>query len=165
MKTLTIGEFASRAGIASSAIRFYEEKGLIFSQRNAGGQRRFLADQLRRVAFIKAAQAAGISLDEIRAALNTLPAQRTPSKADWEKISAGWRDQLDQRIANLTALRDRLSSCIGCGCLSLSACALYNPEDKIRHFGNGARYLNGNRPDDLATIDTEQKNTGKSTGT
>ncbi|NDI85637.1 redox-sensitive transcriptional activator SoxR [Undibacterium crateris] len=157
MKTLTIGEFASRAGIASSAIRFYEEKGLIFSQRNAGGQRRFQADQLRRVAFIKAAQTAGISLEEIRDALNTLPAQRTPNKADWEKISAGWCDQLNQRIANLTALRDRLSSCIGCGCLSLSACALYNPEDKIRHFGSGARYLSGNHPDDLQGLLAQDK--------
>ncbi|WP_222612815.1 redox-sensitive transcriptional activator SoxR [Undibacterium rugosum] len=165
MKMLTIGEFANRAGVASSALRFYEEKGLIHSQRNAGGQRRFQAHQLRRVAFIKAAQAAGISLDEIQRTLNALPAQRTPGKADWGKISAGWRDQLDQRISSLTALRDRLNECIGCGCLSLSACALYNPEDKIRHFGNGARYLNGNRPDDLATIDTEQKKPRKSTRT
>jgi MerR family redox-sensitive transcriptional activator SoxR len=159
MKTMTIGEFAARAGIASSALRFYEEKGLIRSERNAGGQRRFQADQLRRVAFIKAAQSAGISLDEIQRALNALPEQRTPTKADWKNISAGWRDQLDQRIADLTALRDRLTGCIGCGCLSLSACSLYNPEDKIRRFGSGARYLLGNRPADLTSIVQGQDDT------
>ncbi|MBI3231139.1 MAG: redox-sensitive transcriptional activator SoxR [Burkholderiales bacterium] len=146
---LNIGEVAQRAGVASSALRYYEEQGLITSCRSAGKQRQFKRDVLRRIAFIRAAQAAGLRLDEIKAALASLPEQRTPTPQDWQKIASRWQPLLQQKIDTLVALRDKLSSCIGCGCLSLEKCALYNPEDKIARFGNGALYLQGMSPSKL----------------
>ena len=126
---LTIGEVAERAGVATSALRFYESKGLIESERTDGNQRRFHRSVIRVVSVIRAAQAIGLTLAEVQSALNALPDRRVPTKADWERMSGAWRDQLDDRIAELQALREDLTDCIGCGCLSLKACALYNPED------------------------------------
>lgn len=145
---MTVGEVADRAGVAASALRFYEAQGLISAARNAGGQRRFEREVLRRVAFIRVAQRVGLSLVEIRDALAELPGERTPTVADWERLSARWRTRLDDQIAVLERLRDDLSSCIGCGCLSLQACHLYNPADAAAGLGVGARYLLGNRPSD-----------------
>ena len=142
---ITIGELARRSGAAASALRFYEDQGLMTSARTAGGQRQFPKDVLRRVAFIRAAQTVGLTLEQIKAALAALPDQRTPNKADWERLSQSWRPLLDERIAALVALRDQLSACIGCGCLSLRSCALYNPEDAAKRRGSGARYLLGDR--------------------
>jgi MerR family redox-sensitive transcriptional activator SoxR len=138
---LTIGELAQRSGVAASALRFYEERRLIASRRNAGGQRRYDRAVLRRVAVIRAAQAVGLSLDEVRAALDALPAARTPNARDWERLSRGWRRKLDQRIAELQRLRDQLTGCIGCGCLSLATCRLLNPADVAAEDGPGAVYL------------------------
>lgn len=143
---LTIGELSRRSGLAPSALRFYESEGLLSSTRSAGGHRQYDRATLRRVAFIRAAQQVGLSLDEIRAALATLPAGRTPTKADWARLSRGWRPLLDRRIADLEALRDRLTHCIGCGCLSLRACALSNPDDVAAANGSGPRYLLGDEP-------------------
>ncbi len=142
---ITIGELARRSGAAASALRFYEDQGLLAGTRTPGGQRQYPRDVLRRVAFIRAAQSVGLSLEQIKAALAGLPGQRTSTKADWERLSQAWRPLLDQRIAALVALRDQLSSCIGCGCLSLRRCALYNPGDVARGRGSGARYLLGDR--------------------
>jgi MerR family transcriptional regulator, redox-sensitive transcriptional activator SoxR len=141
--TIPIGALAKRSGIAASALRFYEAQGLIKSTRSAGGRRVFTRDALRRVAFIRVAQSVGLSLDEIRAALMRLPDQRTPTKSDWERLSRTWRPILDRRIDSLIGLRERLTSCIGCGCLSLTTCALYNPSDTARARGTGPRYLLG----------------------
>jgi MerR family redox-sensitive transcriptional activator SoxR len=138
---LTVGELARRSGVAVSALHFYESRGLIRAQRSAGNQRRYPRAVLRRVAFIRAAQQLGIRLAEIAAALEQLPQQRTPTKADWARLSSRWRAQLDARIAALQALRDRLDGCIGCGCLSLRACALYNPDDRCAQQGSGAQRL------------------------
>lgn len=138
---LKIGEMADRTGVAPSALRFYEAEGLITSTRSAGGQRRFVRSMLRRVAFIRVAQRVGLSLEEIREALATLPSARTPSKSDWARLSASWRPRLDEQIAVLERLRDELSSCIGCGCLSLRSCTLYNPHDVAVRNGPGPRYL------------------------
>jgi MerR family redox-sensitive transcriptional activator SoxR len=138
---LTIGEVAERAGVATSALRFYEKEGLIASTRTEGGQRRFHRDVLRRIAFVRAAQRVGLSLDEIRAALSSLPDGRNPTARDWERLSRSWRPLLDRRIAEMEHLRDRLDSCIGCGCLSLKACALSNPHDIAAQHGSGAQYL------------------------
>jgi MerR family redox-sensitive transcriptional activator SoxR len=146
---ISIGELARRSGAAASALRFYESQGLMASTRTAGGQRQFPRDVLRRVAFIRAAQTVGLSLEQIKAALATLPEQRTPTKADWERLSQSWHGLLDQRIHALVALRDQLSSCIGCGCLSLRSCALYNPADAAQRRGSGARYLLGDRSVDV----------------
>jgi MerR family transcriptional regulator, redox-sensitive transcriptional activator SoxR len=143
VKWLAIGQVADRTGVAVSALRYYEQEGLIRSERTAGGQRRFPRDVLRRVAFVKIAQQVGLSLDEVRAALAGLPDDRTPTRADWARLSASWRPVLDQRIDTLVRLRDTLDSCIGCGCLSLRACALYNPGDAAASLGDGARYLVG----------------------
>jgi MerR family redox-sensitive transcriptional activator SoxR len=143
---ITIGEFARRAGVAASALRFYEELGLISSQRNAGGHRRYARPMLRRVAFIRAAQTVGLSLAEVRAALARLPDERTPNKADWNKVSATWIQRVDERIAELHQLRATLNSCVGCGCLSLRTCRLYNPEDTAATRGAGARWLLGDTP-------------------
>ena len=126
---LSVGELAARGGVAVSALHYYESRGLIHARRSAGNQRRYPRAALRRVAFIRAAQQLGVGLAEIGDALAALPEQRTPTKADWARLSARWREQLDARIAALQALRDRLDGCIGCGCLSLKACALYNPQD------------------------------------
>jgi MerR family redox-sensitive transcriptional activator SoxR len=146
---LPIGVIAQRAGVAPSALRFYEAQGLIWSTRNSGNQRRFERGMLRRIAFIRTAQRVGLTLDEIRAALDGLPSNRTPTKADWERLSHLWRRRLDQRIAELERLRDKLTSCIGCGCLSLRRCALSNPNDELAAVGPGAHYLIGDvEPDD-----------------
>ncbi len=141
-----IGEFAKRSGVAASALRFYETQGLLTSSRNASGRRQFARSDLRRVAFIRAAQAVGLTLEQIRAGLLSLPDGRTPTQDDWARLSAAWRPLLDQRIADMTRLRDQLTSCIGCGCLSLTTCALYNPGDVAARKGQGARYLLGDRP-------------------
>lgn len=145
---LTIGEVAARAGLATSALRYYEVEGLVASRRSPGKQRRFHREVLRRIAFVRVAQQVGLSLDEIREALAALPDGRTPTKADWERLSRGWRPRLDERIDTLVRLRDRLSSCIGCGCLSIRACALYNPGDAAASLGAGPRYLLGDEPED-----------------
>lgn len=138
---LTIGEVAARSGVATSALRFYEAEGLISSTRTTGNQRRYERSTLRRIALIQAGKAAGISLDEIRDALTALPGERSPTKRDWERLSRRWRDDLDRRIATLNALRDRLTGCIGCGCLSLKTCSLLNPEDEAAALGAGPQYL------------------------
>jgi MerR family redox-sensitive transcriptional activator SoxR len=138
---LTVGELAERGGVAVSALHYYESRGLVSAVRSAGNQRRYPRAALRRVAFIRAAQQLGIGLAEIAAALESLPQQRTPTKADWARLSSGWRAQLDARIAALQALRDRLDGCIGCGCLSLRACKLYNPGDECARAGSGAQRL------------------------
>src|ERR1700710_940820 len=138
---LAIGEVAARAGMAPSALRYYEDQGLIAAQRTAGGARRYPRSVLRRLAVIRAARNIGLSLPEIRAALHTLPAGRPPTATDWARLSQGWRDRLDEQIAALTQLRDGLTSCIGCGCLSLGRCALSNAGDLAAAQGAGARYL------------------------
>jgi MerR family redox-sensitive transcriptional activator SoxR len=138
---LTIGEVAGRAGIATSALRYYEEQGLVASVRSAGGQRRYPRSVLRRLSFVRAAQNVGLSLEEIRTALHALPAGRTPTKADWARLSRTWQARLDEQIAGLQKLRDGLTSCIGCGCLSLRTCALSNPGDELAAQGPGARYF------------------------
>ena len=135
---LTVGELAQRSGVAPSALRYYEELGLISSRRTAGNQRRYDRATLRRVSFVRAAQAVGLSLDEVAAALATLPAGRTPTKRDWTRLSASWRGILEERIERLERLRDRLDGCIGCGCLSLRSCALHNPDDVKAARGPGA---------------------------
>jgi MerR family redox-sensitive transcriptional activator SoxR len=151
--TITIGELAKRSGVAASAIRFYEEKGLISSTRTGGGQRQYRRETLRRVGFIRAAQAVGLNLSEIRSALETLPGQRTPTKQDWERLSRAWQPLLQERIDGLIALRDQLASCVGCGCLSLKSCSLYNPEDVAQRRGSGARYLLGDTSRAVLTED------------
>jgi MerR family transcriptional regulator, redox-sensitive transcriptional activator SoxR len=143
---ILIGTLVKRSGVAASALRFYEAQGLITSTRSRSGRRMFARDALRRVAFIRVAQAVGLTLEDIRAALARLPNQRTPTKSDWERLSAAWRPVLDQRIDRLMKLRDSLSSCIGCGCLSLKTCALYNPGDRAQAGGTGPRYLLGDVP-------------------
>jgi MerR family redox-sensitive transcriptional activator SoxR len=138
---LAIGEVAARSGMAPSALRYYEQEGLITAVRTAGGARRYPRGVLRRLAVIRAARNVGLSLTEIRSALETLPAERPPSATDWARLSKDWRDRLDEQIAALVQLRDGLSSCIGCGCLSLSRCALSNPGDMAAGEGAGARWL------------------------
>jgi MerR family redox-sensitive transcriptional activator SoxR len=138
---ITIGELSARSGVAASALRFYEERGLIRASRSTGGQRRFPRATLRRVAFIRAAQQVGLSLAEIGEALGSLPEGRTPTRADWAGLSLRWRARLDERIEMLQKLRDRLTGCIGCGCLSLRRCRLYNAQDEAAEEGTGARGL------------------------
>jgi MerR family redox-sensitive transcriptional activator SoxR len=138
---LTIGEVARRAGLAASAIRFYESRGLIHAERTSSGQRRFRRDVLRRIACIRIAQRVGLSLEEIVSALDGLPADRAPSPEDWRRLTRGWGARIDQRIALLEALRGGLTSCIGCGCLSLRTCALSNPGDVAATLGAGPQYL------------------------
>ena len=138
---LTVGQVAARSGVAVSALHFYEAEGLIYSTRTPGNQRRFPREVLRRVAFIRASQAVGIPLRRIKDALDRLPDDRTPSRKDWERLSVAWRDDLDQRITGLQHLRDRLSGCIGCGCLSLGLCKLVNPDDLLGQQGPGPRNL------------------------
>ena len=145
---LPIGEVAARSGFSTSALRFYEQQGLLEASRTSGGQRRYPRSVLRRLAFVRAASNVGLSLDEVRSALATLPAGRTPSKADWRRLSASWQARLDEQIAALEDLRDGLSSCIGCGCLSLRRCALYNPDDRAAAHGPGPRFLIGDRAGD-----------------
>ena len=127
--TLTIGQLAERAGVATSAIRFYEEKGLVHSTRTTGNQRRYPQSTLRRVAFIRAAQQVGLKLEEVAEALATLPDHRTPTKSDWHRISKDWKPRLEEQIRRIRLLEQRLDSCIGCGCLSLKSCSLMNPGD------------------------------------
>lgn len=141
MGDLTIGALSERTGVAASALRFYEAEGLITSTRTPGGQRRYRRDAIRRVSFVRAAQQVGLSLGEIREALSSLPAGRTPDRRDWERLSRSWRSRLDARIALLEGLRDRLDGCIGCGCLSLAVCRLANPGDVAGERGPGPRYL------------------------
>lgn len=138
---LTVGEVAHRSGFAASALRFYERQGLLTAARTAGGQRRYQRNVLRRLAFIRAARNVGLTLDEVAAALATLPEARTPTKEDWSRLSRGWRSRLDDQIAALTKLRDGLDSCIGCGCLSLRTCAMSNPDDVVAARGPGAAFL------------------------
>lgn len=140
-KPLSVGEVATRAGVAVSAIHFYERKGLIQSFRNAGNQRRFHRGVLRRIAVIRVGQRAGMPLSTIREALAGLPSERTPNADDWRKLSSGWRDELDRRIEALAQLRDQLAGCIGCGCLSIRECPLSNPGDRLGSEGPGARLL------------------------
>ena len=144
---LSIGTVATRAGVNVSALRFYEERGLIRSRRSDGGQRRYGRSVLRRVAFIQVAQRVGLTLDEIGRALATLPADDGLSPGDWRRLSTAWRPMLDQRIRLLEGLRDELDSCIGCGCLSFDRCGLRNPGDRASHLGPGARYLLGDDDD------------------
>src|SRR5689334_25027535 len=139
---LSIGEIAGRSGVAASALRFYEEQGLIASRRTSGNQRQYQRSTLRRIAFIQAAQRVGLALSEIRSALDSLPDDRTPTRADWSKLSKSWRTRLDERISELERLRDDLDGCIGCGCLSLQRCNLYNKADRLAERGPGARILN-----------------------
>lgn len=140
---LTIGETARRAGLATSALRFYESEGLIESERTAGNQRRYRRSELRRIALIRAAQTFGLTLTQIRAALETLPDGRIPSRRDWQRLSNSWRGLIDERIEALQRLRDEVTSCIGCGCLSLDSCRLYNLDDQAKNLGSGPRYLFG----------------------
>jgi MerR family redox-sensitive transcriptional activator SoxR len=139
--TLTIGQLAERAGVATSAIRFYESRGLLSSERTTGNQRRYAQSTLRRVAFIRTAQRVGLTLEEIGEALATLPDGRAPTKADWTRLSQAWRPRLDAQIRRIELLRDRLDGCIGCGCLSLRSCALTNPGDDLSDLGPGAVLL------------------------
>ncbi|MEP9383612.1 redox-sensitive transcriptional activator SoxR [Nocardioides sp. KR10-350] len=138
---LTMGEVAKRSGFAASALRYYEAQGLISAERSTGGQRTFERSVLRRLAFIRAASNVGLSLEEIREELATLPAERTPTKSDWHRISRHWRSRLDEQIVALQRLRDGLDSCIGCGCLSLKHCGISNPGDAAAARGEGAAYL------------------------
>ncbi|RDE24179.1 redox-sensitive transcriptional activator SoxR [Motiliproteus coralliicola] len=147
-KLLTIGEAAERADLNQSALRFYEKRGLISSIRTEGNQRRYPLSMLRRISVIRAAQRLGLTLEEIEQALASLPDNRTPTKRDWERLSARWGEQLDQRILQMQRLRNSLSGCIGCGCLSLQSCELFNAEDHIASHGNGPRYLIEGTPEE-----------------
>ncbi len=144
--TLPIGAVARRSGVAASALRFYEERGLIRSERAGSGHRRFPRSTLRRIAFIVFAQKVGLTLDEIATELAKLPDGRTPTKADWQKLSGKWSARIDARIAELERLKEGLTECIGCGCLSMSKCKLVNPSDKASRRGNGPRYWIGDQP-------------------
>ena len=139
--TLSIGELVQRSGVPASALRYYESLGLVRSVRSGGNQRRYERAELRRVAFIRIAQRVGLSLEEITEALESLPRGRTPTKADWARLSARWRSRLDEQIALLERLRDRLSSCIGCGCLSLRRCRISNPDDELADLGPGPQWI------------------------
>ncbi len=143
---LSIGELAARTGAAVSALRFYEQRGLIAPFRNAGGQRRFVRSDIRRVAFILIAQQLGLGLSDIADELSRLPAGRTPNAQDWRTISLRLRDRISDQITRLEQTRDRLDGCIGCGCLSLKFCALYNPQDRAARLGHGPRYVMGDNP-------------------
>ena len=143
---LTIGDVARRSGVAASALRFYEERGLIRSEREGGGQRRFPREVLRRIAFIVFAQRIGLSLDEISEELAKLPPHRAPTGRDWQRLSGTWTARIDERVAELERLRAGLTQCIGCGCLSLERCQLSNPGDRAARLGPGPRYWIGDRP-------------------
>lgn len=146
---LAIGAVAERTGVSVSALRYYEAEGLIDSTRTDGGQRRFTRDVIRRVSFIRIAQAVGLQLEEIREALDALPHGRAPTERDWNRLSASWRPRLDEQIAVLERLRDRLDSCIGCGCLSLKVCRIVNPDDVAAEGGAGPRYVLGSDAPDV----------------
>ena len=143
---LTISEIAKRCGVAASALRFYETKGLIQSTRTPGNQRRYHSSVVRRVSVIQVAQNLGLTLEEISQAFRSLPNERTPTKRDWEKLSRRWRHQLDERISRMQDMRDKLTDCIGCGCLSMQNCSLYNKDDNAASKGTGPRYLLGDSP-------------------
>ena len=143
---LTIGEVSRRSGVAASALRFYEDLGMLTSERAGSGHRRYPRPVLRRIAFIVFAQRIGLSLDEIGSELSKLPDDRAPTRRDWSRLSTGWRKRIDERIAELERLKDGLTGCIGCGCLSLDRCKLANPEDRAARFGPGPRYWVGDRP-------------------
>ncbi len=145
VKKFTVGEIGRRTGVATSALRFYEDQGLIRSDRNDAGHRRYHADVMRRVSFIRTAQRVGLTLEEIGEALASLPDERTPTAKDWEHLASSWRPRLDEQIALLNRLRDQLDSCIGCGCLSLESCGLWNPDDVAGELGWGPRYLMGDQ--------------------
>jgi MerR family redox-sensitive transcriptional activator SoxR len=138
---VTIGELSQRSGVSQSALRFYERQGLIAAERTDGNQRRYIPSTLRRVALIQAGKQAGIPLERIRQALDTLPAHKAPTKRDWERLSGSWARELDERIEMLQAIRGRLTTCIGCGCLSLKTCGLLNPADEAAALGGGAHYF------------------------
>ncbi|RKT18549.1 MerR family redox-sensitive transcriptional activator SoxR [Streptomyces sp. 1114.5] len=138
---LTIGQLADRSGLAASALRYYESLGLIHATRTSGGQRRYTRGTLRRIAFIRAAQRVGLSLDEAKVALDRLPERPAPSGTEWDRVAESWQSRIDEQIAELELLKLKLSGCIGCGCLSLSRCALYNAGDRAGEAGPGARYL------------------------
>jgi MerR family redox-sensitive transcriptional activator SoxR len=140
-ESLTIGMLSERSGVRTSALRFYEAEGLIHATRSAAGQRRYTRETLRRVSFIRVAQQVGLTLDEIRDALASLPDKRTPNQRDWHRLSTSWRPRIDAQIAMLERLRDRLDSCIGCGCLSLKVCSLVNAGDEVARRGPGPRYI------------------------
>lgn len=141
----SVGRVAKRSGVKISTLHFYEDKGLITSTRNAGNHRQYKPDVLRRIAVIKAAQRVGVRLEDIKTALERLPSNRTPLKKDWEKLSSQWRNQLNEQIAYMTDLRDSLTTCIGCGCLSLKSCPLYNKDDELASESSGAVRLNRNK--------------------
>ena len=149
---LPIGEVAARSGVNPSALRFYESIDLLRSERSPGGHRLYRRNVLRRVAFIRVAQRVGLTLDEIRDAMALLPADRAPNAREWGRISRAWRSRVDERIATLERLRDDLTGCIGCGCLSLRRCSLYNKGDAAATLGTGPRYLLGDDPDDVADL-------------
>ena len=138
---LTVGALSERTGVAPSALRFYEAEGLIHATRSDGGQRRYTRETIRRVSFIRIAKEVGLSLEEIGAALASLPDERTPTQKDWERLSSAWRPRIDHQIQVLERLRDRLSGCIGCGCLSLQVCRLVNPGDEAGVLGPGPHYV------------------------
>lgn len=138
---LTIGEATRRSGVAASTLRFYEKRGLIWSVRTSGNHRLYHREMLRRISVVRVAQTLGLTLDEIASAMAELPNRRTPTKRDWERLSKRWRDRLDARIAQLQRMREKLTLCIGCGCLSLKSCALHNREDRVAAAGSGPRFL------------------------
>ena len=140
-REISIGELSARSGVSQSALRFYERQGLIAARRTDGNQRRYPSVTLRRVALVQAGKAAGIPLERIREALDELPEGRSPTKRDWERLSRSWRREIDERIATLESIRGRLTTCIGCGCLSLKTCSLLNPGDEAAGLGAGAHYL------------------------
>ncbi len=150
VKRFSIGDISERTGVATSTLRFYEDHGLITSERSPSGHRRYHADVLRRVSFIRTAQRVGLSLREISEALASLPDRRTPTARDWSRLARVWRPRLDEQLALLTRMRDQLDECIGCGCLSLTSCGLWNPDDAASTLGVGPRYLlSDERPPDV----------------
>ncbi len=148
---LTIGALSDRTGVPPSALRFYEAEQLIHAERSDGGQRRFARDMIRRVSFIRIAQKLGLTLDEIRESLSSLPERRTPTEKDWQRLAASWAPRIDEEIAMLERLRDRLARCIGCGCLSLKVCQIVNPDDTAASRGPGPRYVLDGEPTPPAT--------------
>ncbi|MFJ1585658.1 redox-sensitive transcriptional activator SoxR [Streptomyces sp. NPDC088197] len=148
---LPIGELSARSGIAASALRYYEDLGLIHSERTSGGQRRYRRSTLRRLAFIRAAQRIGLSLDEVGASLARLPVDHVPTTAEWNGVARSWEQRIDDQIAELRRLKAKLTSCVGCGCLSLTRCGLYNVDDAAGAAGPGARYLLGDTPPETAS--------------
>ena len=150
---MTIGAVAERTGLATSAIRFYEDAGLVTPERNEAGHRRFRRSTLRRLSFIQVCQKLGYSLTEIRSQLDTLPDGRTPTEADWTKLATGFATDIEERIAGLQLLQQKLDGCIGCGCLSLERCGMYNDQDVVRQKGAGPRYLLGDEPEPVTDVE------------